>query len=456
MSKTKLTDIESEKTILSGMLKQTEKIDKTLLEVEEKYFTNKLYKNLFKIITKVYVKHGSLVTHDLVSSFLESNGIPQEIRLKYLVELDELRTVNPNDAEFAFGVNALKKAYLSRFMTDILTQTTHALEAKGGSSAFKILDKKLYELKSDFMYKDSMSITDMRNVDPFLDYLKDIRENPEKHQGIKSGWQVLDSLTAGFRQGEYILIIAKSGSGKSMALLNWANYASNLGYNAVYVSIEMPKETIQERILSLESGIPFLNIKTQNLTIEQLQKQEDVLRKVIAQKKGSLYIHDVPKCTVGLIEAQLRQINQNTPIDIVFVDYLGLLKPEVHVKSNADWAVASAISNDLRDLARSMKLPVVTAHQVTTEGMKKTPQADLELEDIAVSRRIADPADLVIGLIWDKLNPNFMKLCVPKCRGGRLENARLWCDLNVCLIKDVPEDMNNMFEPPSGEEVKDL
>ena len=64
-----------------------------------------------------------------------------------------------------------------------------------------------------------------------------------------------------------------------MSLLNWANHAWKLGYNVVYVSIEMPKLVIQQRLLSLESEIPFINIKTQNLTVEQLRKQEMIYKK---------------------------------------------------------------------------------------------------------------------------------------------------------------------------------
>ena len=452
----KLNDTESEKSILGGLLKDISRIDKALLSISDKFFDNKLYRNLYKIVTKVYVKHGSLVTSDLISNYLESAGIPQDIRIKYLREVDALRSISCNDAEFAYALTSLKKSFITRSVVDILTGVTQTLESKGGVQALNILDKKLYDLKLDTSYSSSMSVIDVRKVDDLLDYFRDLREHPDKYRGIPSGWSVLDGLTAGFQKGEYILLIAKSGSGKSMGMLNWANNAWKLGYNTIYVSIEMPQIAIRQRQLSLESEIPFINIKTQNLTVDQLRKQEFILKNEIATRSGAFYVVDVPKCTVGLIEAQLRQLQQSIPIDIVFVDYLGLLKPESHVKGTQGWEKAAAISNDLRDLARTMKIPVIAAHQVTTEGMKKTAQDDLELEDIAISRRIADPADIVVGLIWDKMNPNEMKVCVPKCRGGMISSAKLHCNLDVCKISDMPNVIDATLSPPPTEELKEL
>jgi replicative DNA helicase len=193
---------------------------------------------------------------------------------------------------------------------------------------------------------------------------------------------------------------------------------------------------IRLRKLSLESGLPYLSLKTQNLTADQLVTQEKVLREVIATHESAFHIVDISKCSVGFIEAQLRQLQQNMKIDMVVVDYLGLLKPEGYVTNKQGWEVYAAISNDLRELARTMKIVVVSAHQLTTDGMKKTAEDDIELEDIALSRRIADPAHTVVGLIWDKTNQNEMRLCVPKCRGGRISSVKISCDLNCCRISD--------------------
>ncbi len=79
------------------------------------------------------------------------------------------------------------------------------------------------------------------------------------------------------------------------------------------------------------------------------------------------HIIDIPKATVGFMEAQLRQLNKISKIDAVFVDYLGLIKPEVNVRNRQGWEIASNISQELRELARTMCIVVVTAQQVTTE-----------------------------------------------------------------------------------------
>lgn len=441
MGKSKFKDLDAEQTLLAGLFKETTHIDKALLAINHKYFTKALYKTLFKIATTVYSKHGSLITIKLVSGYLENWGVAQNTRITVLNKIEELRNKPVNNAEFAYSLREVKNAFLSRSIADTLADVTTVLEKGGGQKAFSVLDKKLYDLKLNNVESNNIEVVEATQVNDLIDYLKDVREHPEKYKGIPSGWKALDNLTGGFHPAEYILVIAKSGSGKSMSLINWANHASSMGYNVVYVSMEMPHRIIRLRQLALESGIPFMNLKLQTLTAEEVNKQEFVLRNVIGTREGKLHIIDVPKCTVGLIEAQLRQLQQNLKIDIVFIDYLSLLKPEAHVKSRSGWEIASEISNNLRELARTLKIPVASAMQVNAGGMEKTSEDDLELEDIAISKRIADPADLVVGVIWDKgKDINKMKLCVPKCRNGRIQSVDLYCDLNLCKIEDMPID----------------
>jgi replicative DNA helicase len=435
-NQTKLKDVDAERAVLAGVLKDVGNIDKAMLNCNPTYFTEALYRNLFKIATQAYTRYGSLLTHDFLSNVLEANGYPQDVRLTYLKAIDDLAKVEVNNAEFGFALTSLRRAFISSSVSDILTSGTQALEAKGGQRAFEVLDKKLYDLKLHTVENNSLVLQDDRQVDDLIDLLRDIRENPEKHLGIGTGLTTLDQLTGGFHPGEYVLLIAKSGGGKSIGLLNWATFAQKSGYNVVYVTLEMSHVEIRLRKLSLESGIPYLSLKTQNLTVEQIALQEKVLREEIATRTSAFHIVDISKCSVGFIEAQLRQLQQNIKIDVVVVDYLGLLKPEGYVTNKQGWEVYASISNDLRELARNMKLVVVSAHQLTTDGMKKSAEDDLELEDIALSRRIADPAHTVVGLIWDKTNPSSMKLCVPKCRNGRIASAVISCDLNTCHIMD--------------------
>lgn len=437
--KVKLKDIDAEKVVVAGMLKNEDHIDKALLSVNPTYFTATLYRNLFRIITQVFIKHGSLITNEFLSNYLESTGIAQEARLAYLKAVDELKKMEVNSAEWGFAVSTIRKAFVANKISDILISGTRALEDKGGQAAYDVLDKKLYDLKLDVLDSNQVVVIDDRKVEEFLEHLKDIRENPAQYKGIPSGWAALDTLTGGFRPGEYILICAKSGGGKSMALLNWANHAQKENYNVVYFTLEMSHEEIQMRKLSLAANIPFTSVRNQTLTVEQVQKQEMVLREDFAKRSSSFYIVDRPGASVGFIEAQLRQLQKNMKIDAVYIDYFGCVRPEVRISNKQGWEVLAAISNDLRDLARSMKIVVCSAHQLNADGMKKkASEEDIEIEDVALSKRIIDPVHTMVGLIWDKTQPDLhsMKLCVPKCRGGRIQNATLWCDMDTCKISD--------------------
>lgn len=438
-SKTKLKDVEAEKTVIAGLLKDEARVDKALLTCNASYFTVPLYKNLFQIVTQAFIKHSSLITNEFLSSYLELNGYDQSVRLAYLKGFDDLRAIDVTNGEFGIALAAIKRAFMANAMSDIIMAGADALDKKGGQKSYEVIETKLYDLKVSTIESANIVVVDDRKDQDLKDLLQDVRDNPEKHKGMETGWTVLDQATNGFRPGECVLIVVKSGGGKSMSLLNWANHAQEFGHNIVYFTLEMSHWEIRMRKLSLVSGLPFKAIKTQIMTPEQFTTQEAAL-KSMSERTAAFHVVDTPKCTVGFIEAQLRQLQQNMKIDAVFIDYLGLLKPEVQVANKQGWEIYASISNDLRELARSMKMVVVTAHQVTTDGGKKKFEDDIEIEDIALSRRIGDPMHTIVGLTWNKANE--MNLSFPKCRGARIEKAKLWCDLNICKISDPPDMIN--------------
>lgn len=448
-----LTDHDSERTIITGMLKDKNKIDRAVLKISRKELDSLTYSTLFQIIFKTYVTHGSLITVDYLSNFLESFGVEQNKRLFYLQELEKLSQETVTDAEFNIAIDRVRAAYVTRSMADILAKTTTTLEAKGGLSAFATLDKKLYDLKLVTERSGNIRIGDLRNSEEFLAYLEDIRKNPDRHSGVKCGWKAIDHLTGGFRKGEYILVVSKQGGGKSMTMLNWADFAQRNGYNCAYISLEMPYEDLQARFMALQTGIDFSSIIKQEVKEEDIKKIEETVRVEWPNRRGACHIVDkTGGCTLGMIEAQLRCFNQTTPLDIVFIDYLKKIEPEVKNKTTQGWEVLADISESIKSLARSLNLVIVTGHQLTTEGAKKSSKDVIELEDISLSRRIADPTDMVFALAPDPTNLSQVKLSAPKCRRGYVPSTMLFQNLNTCRICDQEgQDTNFDITPPTIE-----
>ena len=71
-SPVKLKDLDAERAVLVGVLKDVANIDKAMLNSNPTYFTDVLYRNLFKIVTQAYTRYGSLLTQDFLSNVLES------------------------------------------------------------------------------------------------------------------------------------------------------------------------------------------------------------------------------------------------------------------------------------------------------------------------------------------------------------------------------------------------
>lgn len=439
---TKLKDLDAEQAVLVGILKDLDNIDKAMLNCNPTYFTDVLNRNLFKIITQAYSRYGSLLTQEFLSNVLEANGYQQDLRLVYLKAVDDLMKIEVTTAEFGFGLMALRRAFIASSVSDILTAGTQVLEAKGGQQAFDVVDKKMYDLKLHTAENSGLIIQDDREVEGIIALLKDMREHPEKYRGIPTGLTAVDQVTGGFQPGEYVLICAKSGGGKTISMINLATFAQKKGFNVVYVTIEMTGFEIRLRKFSLESGLPYQRIRQALLTPEEVVRMDQTWRETTAKHETVFHIIDTPVCTVGFIEAQLRQLKQNMKVDIVFVDYLGRLTPETRTASSPIWERASAISNDLAEMARTLKIVVVSALQLNERGLSKSAKDDLSIGDIALAKAIVNPAHAVIGMIWDQhVDKNLIRLSSPKCRGGLIPSTNLWCDLDICKITDPIESM---------------
>ena len=144
----------------------------------------------------------------------------------------------------------------------------------------KMIDK-LDELeKVEIVDKFQNHLLHLNQAIPHDDELYDVAEleffpNEEDFKIYPSGLSnEFDSVNGGFATQELILLGGRRGSGKSIISLNLAINRFLQGNTVSFFTIEMRYKEVYDRVLSIISGVPFLDIAGQHIALGRPQKRQ--------------------------------------------------------------------------------------------------------------------------------------------------------------------------------------
>lgn len=185
--------------------------------------------------------------------------------------------------------------------------------------------------------------------------------------GIRSGLFALDNILNGYQPGKLYVIAARPAMGKTAMGIT---HAINAKAKALFFSLEMTHQEIQNRLV-LRYG----------------DEAQSVL------ENSYLYIDDKAGLNVAEIAQRARRHKRKNGIDIVFIDYLGLIRP---TDSRAQMVHQVAeITSRLKNLAKDLSVPIVLLCQLNraVEGRdNKRPT----MSDLRDSGAIEQDADVVM------------------------------------------------------------
>ena len=259
--------------------------------------------------------------------------------------------------------------------------------------------------------------------------LKELRENPEAAQGLKTGFSYLDKILAGIGKTDLVLVGARPGMGKTAFALNIAtNVAKQTKKKVCIFSLEMSAEQLVTRVLSSEAMVNSYALRTGELTAENWEN----LAVAAGELSGcDLLIDDTTGQTVTAMKAKLRREKKN--LGLVVIDYLGLMDGD-SFKDNRVQQI-SAITRGLKIMAKELEVPILCCAQLSRSPDKQSGKDHRpQLSDLRDSGSIEQDADTVIFLYrseyYDKEKRNsndtsVAEVIVAKNRHGALANVHM-------------------------------
>jgi replicative DNA helicase len=252
--------------------------------------------------------------------------------------------------------------------------------------------------------------------------------------GIPSGFQDLDRLTLGFQAGDSVIIAARPAMGKTALGLNLGYRVAKTGVPVAFISLEMSKEQLTQRLLACIGRINLNHLRSGDLSHEEEQKLQAAIK---ASESLPIHLIEKPHLTPLEVRSIIRRMYAKG-VRLVVIDYLQLL--HVPGEKFREQEIAT-ISRSLKGIARELNIPVITLAQLNRQVENRDNKRP-RLSDLRESGAIEQDADLVMFIYRDEVyRPNSPKkglaeILIRKHRNGSTGNLELVFMPEICRFED--------------------
>ena len=254
-----------------------------------------------------------------------------------------------------------------------------------------------------------------------------------------------DSVNGGFALQELVLLGGRRGSGKSIISLNCAFNRFKQGATVAFFTIEMRYKEVYDRLLSMISEVPFLDIYRNELRDEQkvkilqakvdtfYQPDPDLLKLVdetsrtkdfnrfelemknrkFPMKDNRFFIIDDESLNLSRIDHYCNLFSSKYPnFNMAVVDYINIIK----IPDQKDWKSQIVLSDSLKSFARKYNVTVLSPFQIDASGEARFAKGILDFADRGFSFMPVDQEE----------DPNKLKMMTSKIRNGKNINFEVF------------------------------
>ncbi len=245
-----------------------------------------------------------------------------------------------------------------------------------------------------FDIRQGKSVDGLEKIDKIIyqtfERLDKLNRDDEEFKPTSTGISDLDRVITGLNRSDLILLAARPGMGKTSFALNIARSVAVQGKKRVaFFSLEMTKEQLASRLLSVEAMVGGVKLRTGKMSEEEWTRiisASDVLAKT------EIYLDETSNITVPEMKAKLRRLKN---VDLVVIDYLQLMSSAKAINNRVN--EIGEITRNLKIMAKDLNVPVLCLSQLS-RASEQRPDHKPMLSDLRDSGSIEQDADIVLFL----------------------------------------------------------
>ncbi|MEO0289243.1 MAG: replicative DNA helicase [candidate division WOR-3 bacterium] len=425
---------EAEMAVLGGIILDAQNILNDIIpKLKEEHFYFSENKKIYSTIVKMYNNSEKVDIVTLKNRLKRENILNEVGGDEYLQKLVDQLDLLPHIDEY---IKIVEEYYVLRHLlkTAKLISDSCASDLEV-DTIIEQAENEIFKVREGRYRSDIIPVSEkIGEIEKMINFYI---SRKEPVTGLPTGFSDLDKMTTGFQKGDFIVIAARPGVGKTSFALNiLINQCVKTNPDeekkkGLIFSLEMTSEQLIQRMLCSYANITGTALR------QGILKKEDIHNLSVAYKhfsQSEIYIDDSTKGTPLDIRAKSRRMVLDKKIDFIIIDYIQMMHLDKKVENKQ--VEISEISRSLKLLAKELHIPVIALAQLSrsTEKRKEKPI----LSDIRDSGSIEQDADVVI-FIHRKFKPGTTlddaTLIIAKQRNGPTGEIEILFDSARTLFK---------------------
>lgn len=420
---------DAEASLLGAILIDTDALVRIADKVNPDDFYDRKHHLIYQAVLDLYETRSAIDVLTLSNHLKASGRLDEAGGSSYLTELTNFVPTAAHVEQYAEIVaqKSLRRKLIkaAQDITNMGFNETHALQ-----ELIEGAETRLFEVSQRHVKQNIVSLETI--LGDSFDRLDELHRDKGKIRGVPTGFRALDNILAGLQKSDLFILAARPSMGKTALALNLAhNVAVKAGKPALVFSLEMSKEQLVDRMLSMESGVDAWALRTGNLSDSDFEKIGHAMG---ALSEAQIYIDDTPGITVSELRTKARREAHKHELGLVVVDYLQLMSGGGRYGNDGNRVQEiSEISRGLKSIARELNVPLIALSQLSRSVESRSPQIP-QLADLRESGSIEQDAD-VVAFIYreDYYNPeterkNITDIFIKKHRNGPTGSVELYFD----------------------------
>ena len=296
----------------------------------------------------------------------------------------------------------------------------------------------------------SFSVNTSEGYD-FFDLENHVIKEEDTHS---TGYKFMDlCLKGGFMKKGLYIIMGAPKVGKSQWLCNLAANSVKMGYNTIYITLEMSYQKVSNRI---GSNLFNINIDDYQNALKDQNKMKQAAQSFhngLMVPAGKFYLEEFPTSTATATdienfvlkkEAELSKLyNCVFKFANVFIDYVNIMRDQRGNSGDNTYIKIKNICEDVRAVGQRNQWAMISVTQLNGDGYEST---NLSMANVSESKGLIATVDALFGIIQTALmrasNVYYLQACALRDSPHIGDKKKfIWDPYHLRITEDTSEDI---------------
>ena len=386
---TQPSNVDAEQSALGAMLIEAVAVDEVRQIVGRDDFQGERHRLVFDAITRLHDRLEAVDLTTVTSELRAMDALETVGGVSYIVVLYDRVPAAVNARHYANLVRfeAIRRNRIDAHLNGI--QAT--LQAETPEELDRTLVESVSNLEGESVKRDGQS-------DEMCDLVMDVYEKAsarsdgfEKEAGIATPFRRLNEMTGGCQPADLVVVAGRPSMGKTALAMEFGIDACLKGHHVAFFSLEMAKDLISTRLLSMIGEVQSNLIRGARPGEGGWDRLVNAA-KIVRKMRWSVDAKSDHSPTS--MAAQIREWNRKKgPVELIIIDYLQLIRAD-RASDNKNNEVGD-IMRDLKAIAKENNAPIILLSQLSRAVEGRSEKKPV-LSDLRDSGNIEQDADLVI------------------------------------------------------------